>query len=216
MEGTGNSFVEITNFRYSLSLLIRKFCGQGNPMSLSPENPFSHDKLMQWKPEVTFHFFTSHLRDFKAAILTHFQQNSHKKLKKLHFTKVQNKLISFVFIFYAFKVKHKTRENSNSRNRIRIAGARLLISRSSILKFVASIIWSHPYYLWDICQLLPANPIIHKDKSNPVAVVGGPLNNTETVQKLAEHTMSLQCSQIWRLSYSFNQPSLQLPKSLLC
>ena len=107
-------------------------------------NPFSHDKLMQWKPEVTFHFFTSHLRDFKAAILTHFQQNSHKKLKKLHFTKVQNKLISFVFIFYAFKVKHKTRENSNSRNRIRIAVALLLISRSSILKFVASILRPHP------------------------------------------------------------------------
>ena len=147
MEGTGNSFVEITNFRYSLSLLIRKLyvnCVARETPCRCHLNPFSHDKLMQWKPEVTFHFFTSHLRDFKAAILTHFQKNSHKKLKKLHFTKVQNKLISFVFIFYTFKVKHKTRENSNSRNRIRIAVALLLISRSSILKFVASILRPHP------------------------------------------------------------------------
>ena len=117
----------------------------------------------------------------------------------------QTDFVSFVFIFYAVKVKHEARENSNSRNRIRIAvAASLLKSRSSFevrcFNCMASTLpedWI-VVFVWYVSakskyKLLPANPIIHRDKSNPVAVVGGPLNNK--AQKLAAHTMSRQqCS----------------------
>ena len=208
MMETGNpswkSPTSVTHYHYSYVNFVAR-----ETLSHCHLNPFSHDKLgnaMKTGGHISLLHFT--FKGLGGCNLNTFSTKFTKKnLKKLHFTKTQNKLM--------LPFQGQT-QNAGKFKQSKPNPDCWRPPRSSILKFVASIIWSHPYYLWDICQLLPANPIIHKDKSNPVAVVGGPLNNTETVQKLAEHTMSLQCSQTWRLSYSFNQPSLQLPKSLLC